>query len=219
MSHNIKKKEKNDKIKKEYLKDIIYKKLKNDIFSGHIEQGSCVLESEIAAKYSVSRTPVREALLMLSHEGILDSLPKNGYIVKSISYKDILDNLYVRMFLEIGAINLTATRITDEKIKELEELVNYEFKNKKEVWENNEKFHLIIAELSGNKKLRDLIRISLNEDKKIIMIDPVLSIVTEHSEEHREIVKALKLRDPEKAQEAMKRHLSESRSRIYEQLI
>lgn len=79
-------------------------------------------EAALAAKYGVSKTPVREALTMLAFEEWVTSLPRTGYVVTEISMRDIQESYHLRTLLEVEAAALAAGRITADQINQLEKL-------------------------------------------------------------------------------------------------
>jgi methanogenic corrinoid protein MtbC1 len=103
----------------ETTKSLIYKRLRRSIIMGTRGSGERLNVEEIADEYSTSVTPVRDALQMLSHEGLVDIKPRSGYFVKSITLKQLRDLLDVRRVLELTAIERAALRATEEQIEEM----------------------------------------------------------------------------------------------------
>ena len=83
----------------ERLRDQVYELIRGDLKSGVFAPGQRLLEIELAEKYKVSRTPVREALFQLSRDGLLFG-NERGYIAPSYTRKDALDRLEVKRLLE-----------------------------------------------------------------------------------------------------------------------
>ena len=69
------------------LKDRIYEKVLNEITEGYYQQNQIITERELIEKYGVSKSPVREALIELCNEKVLESRPRMGYQIRSISSK------------------------------------------------------------------------------------------------------------------------------------
>ena len=88
-----------------YSKEI-YKKIKNDILNFRIKDGEFITLSELAEKYKVSKTPVRDALGALEIEGYLKSLPRKGYLVKPVTQKSIREAFEMRMIFEVAAAKI-----------------------------------------------------------------------------------------------------------------
>ena len=84
--------------------------LRNEILSGRMRPGQALSENEIAQRLGVSRTPVREALLRLRNEGLLDVESKSGWFVRPIDF-DKLEELYdLRVILEAASVQRLCTR-------------------------------------------------------------------------------------------------------------
>ena len=95
-------------------------RLRSLILENHFRPGERLVQSELADKLSVSRTPVREALQELASEGLVRLLPYKGAIVSEVSLSGLEELYAVRIALESYALYLSAQTITDEQIEELE---------------------------------------------------------------------------------------------------
>jgi len=197
------------------LKDKVYESLRKKILSGEIKPGDFLMETVLANMYSVSRTPVREALNLIQKEGLIIPLPHNGFIVKKSDTKDLMDLFYIRIILESGAANLAAKKITDKDIKELEKYIDYP--DSDSFIEQNNRFHTLIAERSGNEKLCQLIKTALDEITWILNLDDSTKI-DEDDTEHIAIINCLQKRDSVAAMAAMKDHLYKTKLRIQRRL-
>src|SRR5512139_3886921 len=98
----------------------IYEQLKKAIISGSIKPGEVLTEAELSQKYSIGKTPTREALLLLTHEHLLETIPRVGYVVSRLTIQDLLEIYYLRMILESEAVGLAADRISPDEIAQLE---------------------------------------------------------------------------------------------------
>lgn len=137
------------------LKDKIYFELFQSIISGEIGNG-VISEKVLAEKYQVSRAPVREALVQLCGEGVIFSMPRYGYQVVQLTKTDIEDILSYRVVLEGGSFKSHVHQITDEQIKELEEIdklcTSEEAKSNFWIhWAYNVQFHLKLISFCGNR--------------------------------------------------------------------
>jgi DNA-binding GntR family transcriptional regulator len=102
----------------ERLRDQVYRRLREDLQSGALAPGARLVELQLAAALGVSRTPVREALVQLSREGVL-SLQDRGYIVRVDTQKDVIDRLEARRLLDARIARHAALEATAEQIKAL----------------------------------------------------------------------------------------------------
>ena len=98
------------------MRDSVYQALKDAIVSGNLTWGEQLKEAQLAAKYHVSRSPVREALHLLSSDGLVVNYPHRGVFVRSITKEEIDDLTHFRMLLEIKQ---TLTRSLEENDFEL----------------------------------------------------------------------------------------------------
>src|SRR5512135_1314271 len=97
--------------------------LRNEILSGRVKPGSILNERELAKQLGVSKTPVRESLTVLDHEGLVRTLPRKGYLVSGYTVQDVHNFFDLRMILESAAVELAVSRITDEELEALTALV------------------------------------------------------------------------------------------------
>jgi len=192
--------------KKVKAADLVYKTLKDEILSGHIGPGELLSESEIAKRFNVSRTPVREALNQLACDSIVVSLPQRGHLVRTISFSEVIEAFRLRELLEIEAAGEAALNITDAEIAELKEIME----NKKDRVLMNYKFHTAIARISGNRLLNEFIEELLMLMQRLMINHPTLLDPTPELN----IIEALETRDPEAARKAMREHLDESRENL-----
>jgi DNA-binding GntR family transcriptional regulator len=199
-------------------KDIVYERIRQAIITGVLKPGEILNEAEIASKFESGKTPAREALLLLTHAGYLNSLPRVGYMVTKPSLQDILETFHLRITLEVEAIGLAIGRLAPEDIQRLQENNNAEQRltasmistDKTASTALNREFHLTIAQLSGNNRLATLIQQLLDDMERMLVNDPYLT----DPSQHQKIMDALHTHDKGQAQEAMHFHISETRNRI-----
>ncbi|MCC6804755.1 MAG: GntR family transcriptional regulator [Anaerolineae bacterium] len=191
----------------------VYYAVRKSIISGVIRQGEIINEGELAREYGVSRTPVREALLTLVADGLLNSLPRAGYMVTPITIRDVQEAFHLREILETDATRLATLQISEVEIDDLESrkmgvppYLNPAY---------NREFHHIIASASGNQRLARLIDQLLDEMGRILAYDPYIDNPHDPAE-HQRIIDALRDRDSQAAQDAMCAHLRLVKSRVLE---
>lgn len=202
------------------LRDVVFETLKEAILTGKLEPKERLMEIKLADQLGVSRTPVREAIRKLELEGLVIMEPRKGAYVSDISFKDIIDTLEVREALETFAVKLAIEKNTVDDISEIETLNKsfkeaYQNKDIEKMVEFDTKIHSAILNLSDNSKL-----ISFMEELNEIMQRFRLIFFNETynperiDEEHQEVMKALKNKDVERAQKAMRQHLCTLREDI-----
>ena len=99
------------------------KLIREAILNGEYQQGDRIPEEEISRKLGVSRTPVREAILILQQENLLEVRPRYGVFVRSFSNEELIDLIQVTVVNHGLAAYLAAQRITDKQINQLRKLV------------------------------------------------------------------------------------------------
>jgi DNA-binding GntR family transcriptional regulator len=144
------------------LGEQVLEKLKDDILSGTYKPGDRLLYTEIASKMGVSMTPVKEALLRLEQEGIVETIARRGTYVREITDQDIIEYTQIRIALEsLAADIICEKRIPPEEIRELSR-INKKLKRAITRGQTTEslardiEFHSTIIKLSGSKRLLDL---------------------------------------------------------------
>ncbi|MEA4923211.1 MAG: GntR family transcriptional regulator [Eubacteriaceae bacterium] len=194
-------------------------RLKEDILSGKLKKNQKLTEQVICEEYQVSRTPVREALVALESEGLIETIPNRGAFVIGLSDKDMDDIFTLRRIYEVQATRWAIERITDEEMEALEE--NFDFmefytmkKDVDKMLNINVNFHQMIYKASHNRLLRHLLssyQIYVKHAKTAAMKkDDYLESVLE---EHRRIFRAFKDGDVEAGAAAMEEHMINSRKR------
>lgn len=183
--------------------------LRNKIAQGVLPAGSRLIEEEIAAELNVSRTPVREALVLLQGKDLVRSVKGGGYEVRDFR-RELLDMLDVRIALETHAVRKIASRQNGGLITELKSLCQaMEALPRRAVEERaalNRKFHELLIGAAGNPRL---VRI-VNDYQEYFtaaqrLFDPKFIERTER--EHREIVAALAAGDANKVSRAVAEHI------------
>lgn len=199
-------------------KEQVYERIRRAIIMGELKPGAILNEAEIAAQFESGKTPTREALLLLTHEGLLDALPRLGYIVSKPTMQDILETFHLRALLEVEAVGLAVERLTAEDLRRLK--ANNQEEEKLAVSANpadkaaasalNREFHVSLARASGNSRLAALIQQLVDDMERMLVNDPYLV----DPDQHKTILLALQRRDKKAAQEAMRRHIEGTRARI-----
>lgn len=199
------------------LSEKVFNELKEAIITGDLEQGSKITEDGLAKQYGISRGPLREAIRRLEAIRLLVRIPHAGMRVVTLT-SAIMEEIYtVREALEGMSARLAAERMSDEDIKSLSTLLDrhqYSIdKSKgKEYFqqEGDLDFHYRIAKASNNQWLIDLLGSELYQLLRMCRqrsgqtpARPLKAIL-----EHRRIVEAIQMRDPELAELLMRRHIS-----------
>jgi DNA-binding GntR family transcriptional regulator len=188
---------------------VAYTTLKRDLLSGTIRPGERIVDSDICRRLKVSRTPVREALLALERDGLVRIVPRQGYFATEIGVSEALDAYQLRIVLEPLATALAARRISDDELHVLRELLaelavaeaDPSDTALVEAIELNKKFHVLIAEASGNARLARVLSDLLDALGRLVLVDLRTRRASARTwrDEHEEILAALEARDPDRA--------------------
>jgi GntR family transcriptional regulator, rspAB operon transcriptional repressor len=197
----------------------LFNRIKEDILSGKLKKDQKLIEQSICDEYKVSRTPVREALLQLEMEGLVEMIPNRGAYVLGLSARDMDDMFILRKIYEVQAVRWAIERITDEEMAQLEETFEfmefYTMKNDVEKMLNiNVNFHQTIYKASHNRMLQHLLSSyqayirhgRRNFDEKEEYLQTVLK-------EHRDIFQSFVYKDVDAGVRAMEIHMDNSKSR------
>lgn len=197
--------------------DRVERGLRRAITTGTLEPGAHLREEELAKKYGVSRTPVREALRHLRGDGLIVILPNVGAQVAGFSLVDIDELFEIRGALEVLAAQRAATRITPAAVKKLRlQLERTEAASRRanieRLAEENTRLHDAIYELAGSPQLVRLIE-SLSEKLARFRVASLSSPdrPREALAEHRALVTAITRRDVEKVRELAISHAEKAR--------
>ncbi len=192
------------------IKEKIYKEIFDDITEGLYKPNDILTESALVEKYKVSKSPIREALIELCKDNVLNSLPRLGYQVVPISLKEVLDILDFRLDLELCAFKKTILNISDENIIALRKADIYPTEGMKQSvvpnWMINQRFHLDLCKLCGNDYSYKILKETLKHSSRYI--SQYFNAAWQKSSEsngryHIEVINALEKRDFELASQML----------------
>lgn len=213
------------------LADKAYREIKDLILTSALRPGELVAAHTLAARYGMSRSPVSQALTLLSQEGLVRAVPRVGYVIPSVSIADVQEIFQLRLHLEGLGAELAAAAATDAAIDrfastdaEVREMAASLAVDDPAIVrlsiETHASFHLMVAGLSGNSRLVGYIRGLLDESQRIQSLDPRFRYhIGFLVGAHRDVIDALRSRDPNSAREAMQKHIRQSQERILRSLL
>ena len=183
-------------------RDRAYHDLRYRILTGRLAPGTTLLETELAGLLSLSRTPVREAVIKLEEEGLVEVRPRHGVTVKALSLQDFANILDVFSALEVRAVELVAARgISGAEAQVLERMLD-EMEAATAAgdiprWSDlDDEFHSQIVTLCGSGRLQDAISAFWGQQYRArLMILPLRPLPVDSDLEHRAILQALKAGD------------------------
>lgn len=208
------------------LTDDVYHGIKLRIVELRMAPGASFTEAELATKLGVSKTPVREALLRLRREGLVEVVPRLGYRVAPVTIKDARDLCALRAILEAEAAQAAAMRSeASAPLRELETLCRASYRSDdprsiQEFLHHNSRFHLTIAELGGNQRLVRMLREVLDESERLFQLGLTLSFRSgDIVHEHSELVDAIIAGDATRAREISLLQSHSSQKMVIEALL
>jgi DNA-binding GntR family transcriptional regulator len=193
--------------------DALREQLEQDIVTGTLRPGERLDEQGLAARFGVSRTPIREALMQLATAGLVTLQPRRGAFVASLSLKEIIERFEVMAALEGACGALAARRITDEERRELLEAHEACAReasggSSDAYYYANERFHHVIYEASHNAFLAEQARQLHGRLKPYRRLQlRARSRVASSLDEHQEVVDAILAGDGGKAERLLRDHI------------
>src|SRR5579859_7387415 len=191
--------------------DLVADVLREAILNGVFKSGQSLRQDEIAAKFGVSRIPIREALRQLEGEGLIVSFPHRGAVVATLSREELLEICDIRCALETLAIRLAIPHITEETLRRAEEIpasAEHE-KNVVAYWtELNWRFHSTLYSSAGRPRLVSMIKLQHTlMDRYLRVHVTLLKYEVQGTQEHRQILEACRAHDSEKAVALLEHHI------------
>jgi len=202
-----------DGIHRRYLHDEVAERIRDLIRSGELEPNSRVNELELAERFGISRTPLREAIKILATEGLLELLPNRGARVAAVNEAEIDEMLEVIAGLEANAARLLAKRITDSEIADIAELHEvmleaYEKRDEAHYFTLNRQIHEAMMRAAKNATLAQLYAgLSSRIQRFRYAAHKTPEQWQRAIDEHEEMLRLMIERDGEKLAALMERHI------------
>lgn len=209
-------------IKKTTLHEEIVNNLREMIMTGELREGDKIKESELCMSMGISRTPLREALRILSVEKIIIHVPNKGSYVCNPSIEEIKEMFDVMSVLEGVCARNATEKMRDSDFARLEKLHEkleeyYNCRDQKNYIKFNNLYHSFLQELAGNRTCNQII----NGLRQKILLYRFKSLnlpgrFEKSIEEHRGLMEAFKERDSERAELLIKIHLKNQSNAVEE---
>ena len=203
------------------LADRVFERLERAILTGEYKRGEVLTELALTESLGVSRTPIREALLRLEDENLVEASGR-GVVVLGITDEDILDIYAIRERIEGLAASLAAKRRTKEKLARLSETVVLQeyYVNRADadhIKSQDSEFHEMVYRLSGSRTLYDTLLLLHRKVQKYRRSSVQNNSRAEASLlEHKRIYEAIANGDAEAAERAMCEHVRNAAAHIKE---
>jgi DNA-binding GntR family transcriptional regulator len=198
------------------LAKLSYEKIRSSILNGNLKAGEVYNEIKLAKELGISRTPVREALLELSVQGLVTFLPRRGIMVNYFTKRDLEEAFEFRKAIELAVMDKIIKHLDNLNLKNIEKAINAQQK----AAENGDRmaflaadrlFHTTFAKLAGNQRMV----IALENLRDIIHLMGFEALARsgrmhEVLDEHREVLELIRKGQGEEARKAMADHLHRS---------
>jgi DNA-binding GntR family transcriptional regulator len=195
---------------------LVIERLREEIRSGILPPGTRLRQMQVANRFGVSSTPVREAFTALQREGLLVSSPHRGVVVFQPTVADLRETYEIRIPLEALATRLAVEHITEDDLIALHEL-NEQMKTSEDYGALNREFHARIYEAARRPKLLQLISDMRDSSAAYLRVYATVAQDAPGADwldEHAAILDALQARDGEAASAAMIAHLQHTVDRV-----
>ena len=188
------------------LREKILETIRDAILKGTLKPGERVSEPELAERFGISRTPIREAFRQLESEGYLEVMPRKGAVVASLSERDVVEFYSIKSILEGHAARIAAERMSERDLERLE-TINAKLEqiategDIKTFFRVHNEFHELFIKASGNDKLTELINqlvLKFNRLRLASLAQPGRMAIS--VQEHRKIIEAFRNHDGDKAE-------------------
>src|ERR1700753_1704564 len=198
------------------LRDNVYESLRSDILTCRLAPGDDMREHELAERYSVSRQPVREALLRLEREHLVTVQPRQGYRVSPISLADARDLLRFRLALEPACVTEAIESAPDDGLQALGEFRLFAGDHEG-FTPYNRAFHSALAHASGNRRMAVALCDLIGQADRLVRVsvanvrghDPARLVA-----EHVALIEAMQRRDARSAARIIKAHVIQTEKRV-----
>jgi DNA-binding GntR family transcriptional regulator len=193
--------------------------LRNEIQGGELRPGTRLRQHEIAVRFGVSTTPVREAFALLQAQGLVRIDAHRGAIVFRPSPRELVESQEIRCALEYLAVTKAMGRLNDATVSELRQLITkMRDVEAAEDWvELNDRFHMRLYEASDNHSLVEMIA-AIRETSNIYirMFVDQQPAGARSDDQHEEILEAILAKDKERAHRVLERHIEGAVGRLVE---
>lgn len=196
-----------------FLREQVYRKLKESILNVMLEPNQRLIEEKLAAEMGTSRTPVREAIQKLEKEGLIHKLPRGGFAVNVIADEDIEEVFGVRSVLEGYAGYLATLRATEEDLRAMESIVKrqeicLDNGETDEIIRLNTDFHDILYACAKSKKLIAII----NDLRDFIFRYRILilryeGMATIAIQDHKDMIALMKAKNARQVEKLVRKHI------------
>lgn len=199
------------------LRETVLEQLRTAIITGELAEGSLVSAPTLGQALGVSATPVREAMMDLAREGLVETIKNKGFRITTMSDKDLDDLAAIRLLIEPPSMPAAVGRIPKEGFAELEKLANAclraaEREDLQSYLRYDREFHYLVLTHIDNQQLCDLAT-SLRTRTRLYGLKALASTgrLAESAREHHELIERLRAGDGAGAEQIMREHIGHAR--------
>ena len=194
------------------LGQTITERLRDQILINQLKPGERLIADDLALTFGVSRSMIREALLLLATEGFINIIPRKGTFVTQMSAKQANDLFEIRLLLEGQVASLAAERRTAENLRDLRETADFGLAaalagNVDQLPALNTRFHNLLADTADNDYLTETLS-RLSNIIQWVYSRRIIERSTDSWKEHLRIVDAIERMDPAAAKSAAHEHIT-----------
>jgi DNA-binding GntR family transcriptional regulator len=205
------------------LRERIAGSLRDAIVNGSIASGTRFAEPDLAERFGISRTPVREALRQLESEGFITVVPRKGAIVASLSAKDVSDFYDLKMVLEGYAAHQAARTLTAADVDRMATVNDAMLAAAgRQEWrkaiELHNEFHDIFVSACGNERLAAIDRNLVMQFQRFRLILAMHGSIEGSARQHREIIQAFRDRDAAMAETLVRKNAAYGKKLLLKEL-
>jgi DNA-binding GntR family transcriptional regulator len=200
--------------------DRAYQRLRDMLLDLRLSPGTVVNEAALAEELEIGRMPVHEAMARLANDGFLTVLPRRGTVVTAFTLDDVLDLFEAREAIECGSTHLAARRANDEDITKLEMLVATADEaraaaNTEDYLRADYEIHLSLVRMLKNSLLAETVdRLLMHNLRFWRFYFTSRTVRPTAMLGHDELLAGIRSRDGDKAERAMRQHISASRGML-----
>jgi DNA-binding GntR family transcriptional regulator len=198
----------------------IAQSLRDAIVGLDLKPGDTISESDIAARFGVSRQPVREAFIQLSEQGLVRIRPQRSTEIVRISIREVLNARFIRVALEVALVRKATDAAATMPPDLFDDIIALQTKASdanqyREFHRHDDAFHRLIALQAGHEetwKLIDAQKIQMDRVRYLSLALGMPATI----DEHRAIIAAIFAGDPDRAEQKMREHLHKIDTKIHQ---
>lgn len=204
-----------------------YDMIRQAIIEWELRPGEHITELQLTTMTGFGRASVRAALAQLRHEHLVTVIPRHGYQVAAITFKDVTEVFGVRMVIEPAAARQVAARSDPAVIQQLE-AINEQCRMQSGPYISSgyraasKAFHVALTHATGNERLAQITSTSLDDLQRILYLPQVArdtDRVAATYDEHERIIEAIRQRDPIAAEQATLAHIEMNKTMLIDALL